>query len=128
MSLDGKVMAATDQDGTVEVVDVQSRTPKKATLRGNSPATPVSLKPGWYATPRRIRGAVTVWNVATKRRTGADIAPGGNYVYAVWDPADASRLFTVGDDGTIEPWVRHDPDHPQRIWACTMRRRPRIYR
>jgi WD40 repeat protein len=116
VSADGRLLAATDQNGAVQVVDLQSGE-IRMTLRGRSAPFPLAFDPTGSQLVGGVGSAVTVWNVATGQISGADITPGGNSVYAVWDPADASRLFTISAAATIQHWDRHDPQHPQRIGA-----------
>ncbi len=62
-------------------------------------------------------GTVTVWNVASGKQVGAPIRPGGVVVYGMFDPTDATRLFTVGNNGEAILWDRRDPDHPRAVGA-----------
>src|SRR5262249_42493201 len=60
-------------------------------------------------------GHVTLWDVATGRSIGSPLDVGGGTVYGVFDPTDATRLYTAATDGSVARWdLNAEPGH-QRV-------------
>jgi DNA-binding SARP family transcriptional activator/WD40 repeat protein len=118
----GRLLAVPRADGAVRLLSWPSLAEVR-TLRGReSPAQVVVFsRDGSHLVVGGGGGPVDVWDLTSGRRSGVAVDPGGYPGFGFFvgsDPADTSRLATVGSTGTageVVLWDRSDVERPRRI-------------
>jgi WD40 repeat protein len=122
------VVAFGDQRGTVHLQSLQSGRPIATLVGHTGPAAFVLFnKDASLVCAGGPDGRVDIWDVASRRRDGPSLQPGGGNVWGFFDRADPNRFWTVSTGlGSIKGgrgpaqvvmWDRHDPEHHRRLGA-----------